>query len=182
MSLQTASQMISFEPVGPQHYDLLWQWLNTPEWRRWWGDPEDECGMIRDMVEGRDTTRPFIFNVGGTAKGYIQYWLVGPHQSPFWIERAPWLAELPGDAIGVDLSIGRAADFGRGIGSQTLKAFCEERVADGHTTIIIDPDLRNTRAIRAYRKAGFRPIPSLRETADGCSIMRFTSSQSESAA
>ena len=33
--------------------------------------------------------------------------------------------------------------------------------AEGHETIIIDPDPANTRAVRAYEKAGFRPIPAL---------------------
>ena len=31
----------------------------------------------------------------------------------------------------------------------------------GHDTIIIDPDPDNARAVRAYTKAGFRPVPHL---------------------
>ena len=48
-----------------------------------------------------------------------------------------------------------------GIGSAVLRAFAERLVAQGHRTIIIDPDPDNSRAVRAYEKAGFRAIPQL---------------------
>ena len=50
---------IAFRPVGAPDYPLLRGWLSAPHVRAWWGDPEEELGFIRDMVEGRDTTRPF---------------------------------------------------------------------------------------------------------------------------
>ena len=48
---------ISFIPVAPTHYPLLRTWFNAPHMQEWWGEPEEELGFIRDMVEGRDTTR-----------------------------------------------------------------------------------------------------------------------------
>ncbi len=51
---------IGFMPVQPEHYALLRAWLAEPHMRKWWGDPEVELRFIRDMVEGRDTTRPFL--------------------------------------------------------------------------------------------------------------------------
>ena len=85
--------------------------------REWWGEPETELGYIRDMIEGRDTTRPFIFSVDGEPVGYIQYWFIGDHQNATWIADHPWLAELPSDAVGVDLSIGDPGKLSQGIGS-----------------------------------------------------------------
>jgi aminoglycoside 6'-N-acetyltransferase len=133
--------------------------LNAPHVRAWWGDPEEELGHIRDMIEGRDTTRPYIFEVDGTPVGYIQVWFIGHHQNAPWLDENPWLAALPADAVGVDLSIGEAAWLSRGVGSAALAAFVARLRAEGHETIIIDPDPANTRAVRAYAKAGFRPVP-----------------------
>ena len=72
---------IKFEPVAEKHYPLLKRWLNAPHIREWWGEPETELGYIIDMVEGRDTTKPYIFHVNGEPTGYIQVWRIGPHQT-----------------------------------------------------------------------------------------------------
>ena len=100
------------------------RWLEMPHIREWWGEPETELGYIRDMIEGRDTTRPFIFSVDGEPVGYIQYWFIGDHQNATWIADHPWLAELPSDAVGVDLSIGDPDKLSQGIGSAALRAVC----------------------------------------------------------
>jgi len=156
-----ADHQISFTPVAPEHYALLRTWLERPHMREWWGEPETELGYIRDMVEGRDTTRPFLILSAGEPLGYIQYWFVGHHQNQEWLEDHPWLAELPRDAVGVDLSIGEPEKLSGGFGSAALIAFVAMLRAEGHRTIIIDPDPGNARAVKAYEKAGFRPVPSL---------------------
>jgi len=140
---------------------LMLQWLETPHMREWWGEPDVELGYIRDMIEGRDTTRPFIFSADGEPTGYIQYWFIGDHQNAAWIADHPWLAELPSDAVGVDLSIGEPKNLAKGIGSAVLRTFAQRLVEQGYRTIVIDPDPANTRAVRAYEKAGFRPVPHL---------------------
>ena len=82
---------IEFEPVDRTHFGLLRQWLEEPHWREWWGDPETEISYIIDMVEGRDTTKPFIFNVDGAPAGYIQQWFIGHHHCEPWITDHPCL-------------------------------------------------------------------------------------------
>ena len=44
--------------------------------------------------------------------------------------------------------------------------------AQGRETIIIDPDPANLRAVRAYEKAGFRPVPALGDRTDKVLIMQ----------
>ncbi|WP_297975931.1 GNAT family N-acetyltransferase, partial [uncultured Amaricoccus sp.] len=63
---------IGFRPVTPADYPLLLAWLRAPHVREWWGDPEEELALIRDMVEGRDTTRPYLIELAGRPVGYIQ--------------------------------------------------------------------------------------------------------------
>jgi len=147
---------ITFVPVQPEHYRLLRSWLEAPHMREWWGDPATELGYIRDMVDGRDTTRPFLIALDDAPVGYIQYWHIGHHQNEQWVKDHPWLMEFPSDTIGVDLSIGQADKLSQGIGSAALAAFVSMLRDQGFANIIIDPDPANLRAVRAYEKAGFR--------------------------
>ena len=162
-----------FHPMTADDLPLMRRWLEEPHVAQWWGEPDTELGYIRDMIEGRDTTRPFIFSVDGKPTGYIQFWFVGDHQNETWIADHPWLAELPSETVGVDLSIGEADKLGQGIGSGVLQEFTEHLLLEGHGPIIIDPDPSNVRAVRAYEKAGFRPIPRLLGRTGDTLIMQY---------
>lgn len=171
---------IGFRPVTQGDFSTLLAWLSAPHMREWWGDPEEELGFIRDMVEGRDSTRPFLITLADEPIGYIQYWFIGDHQNETWTRDHPWLSELPSDAIGVDLSIGRADLLSQGLGSSALKAFVARLRDEGYETIIIDPDPGNRRAVRAYVKAGFRPVPHLEGRTGDTLIMQFHANANES--
>ena len=162
---------IAFRPVTGTDLPLLLDWLSAPHVREWWGEPAEELGFIRDMVEGRDTTRPFIIELDGAPVGYIQVWFVGDNQDQAAVY--PWVAELPREAVGVDLTIGDPGLLSRGIGSAALAAFTRRLHDEGHRVIVIDPDPANARAVRAYRKAGFRPIPRLEGRTGDALIMQF---------
>ena len=165
---------IVFRPVTPADLPMLDEWMTRPHWREWWGDPETELAHVRDMVEGRDATcRPFIFSLGGVPAGYVQAWEIGLHQSADWIADHPWLAELPPVAVGVDLSLADGSRLSRGIGSAVLRGFVAMLQAEGRHTVIIDPDPANARAVAAYAKAGFRPVPHLEGRTPGVLIMQF---------
>lgn len=165
---------ITFRPVAREDLDMLAAWMGRPHWQEWWGDPDTEIGYVRDMIEGRDTTcQPFIFSLSGVPAGYIQVWQVGPHQIPEWTGKSPWLMDLPADAVGVDLSLADGTSLSRGIGSSVLRRFAEDLTAQGHGTIVIDPDPANGRAVAAYRKAGFRPVPHAEGRYDDVLIMQF---------
>lgn len=164
---------IAFVPVTFEHLDLLETWMSRPHWRRWWGDPESELAEIRNMVEGRDTTKPFLFTLGGEPAGYIQCWFAGDWLDTETELEAPWLRLLPAGAVGVDLSIAGEGELSRGIGSAVLKTFVDKLVARGYRDIIIDPDPANRRAVRAYEKAGFRIIPELAGKTGDSLIMKL---------
>jgi len=168
-----AEPTIRFKPVTAEHLPMLRHWLKQPHMREWWGEPQEELGFIRDMIEGRDSTRPFIIVLGDEPVGYIQYWFIGHHQNAGWIEDHPWLAEFPAGAVGVDLSIGHSDKLSKGIGSKALAAFVRKLRDDGFETILIDPDPDNLRAVGAYRKAGFRPVPWLEGRSGDALIMQY---------
>ena len=162
----------SFRPVVPGDYAMLRDWLARPHMREWWGEPEEELSFIRDMVEGRDSSRPFIILLGEKPVGYIQYWHLGDHQNAEWIETHPWLAEFPSETIGVDISLADPENLSKGVGSAAVTAFTGMLRAQGFSSIIIDPDPANHRAIRAYEKAGYRPIPHLVGRTGDCLLMQ----------
>lgn len=169
---------ITFTPVTAADLPLLADWLTLPHWREWWsGDAGTEIGHIREMIESSDSTRPFLFWLDGRPVGYIQVWRIADARVEPWLTEAPWVMDLPDDTVGVDLSIGPAALLSQGIGSRALSAFVVLLRAEGHRTIIIDPDPANTRAVRAYEKAGFRPIPELKGRTGDCLLMRHEGGQ-----
>lgn len=149
---------IRFAPVAEADYPMLRHWLENPPMNEWWGEPDGEMRRIRDKVEGRDKTRPFIFFYDSEPAGYIQSWSVGDEVDGGHAAEAPWLLEVPREAVGVDLSLGRPELLGKGIGTAVLRAFLAMLFAEGVRTITIDPDETNARAIRSYEKAGFLPF------------------------
>lgn len=177
-----AEPTISFEALTARQLPLLEEWLNQPHMQEWWGDPVHELNVIRDMIEGRDTTQPYIFYVDNRPAGYIQVWFVGDHQNAEWLENHPWLAALPANAIGVDLSIGEADLLSCGIGSAALQKFTESLRSEGYDTIVIDPDRNNIRAVRAYHKAGFQPITNLLDKTGDILLMQYQPSNSDQSA
>lgn len=171
---------IDFKPVTRGDLPLLEKWFAEPHMRDWWGEPDEEVALIRDMVEGRDTTRPFLIKLDGEPVGYIQYWFVGELQQREWLEDHPWLSVFPDHAVGIDISIGEPRRLGRGVGPAAIRAFARRLYVWGHPVIVTDPDPDNRRAVRAYEKAGFRPVPHLDDMTGGdVLIMQFQSEEQE---
>ncbi len=163
---------MAFRPVTAADLEMLSDWMDRPHWRQWWGERETELGYIRAMIGGSDIARPFICHADGVDLGYIQVWRVADSRVEPWLSEAPWLMWLPGHAVGVDLSLADPARLSQGIGSAMLRAFVARLRAEGETDIIIDPDSANLRAVRAYRKAGFRVIEDLKGRTGETLLMR----------
>ncbi len=163
----------TFRLVTKSDLTMLRSWMEQPHWREWWGDLETEIGYVVDMLEGRDTTKPFIFQAEGLDVGYIQYWTVADQLVEPWLSEAPWMPMLPDDAIGVDLSIGDAKNLSQGLGSMALQYFVSALWEQGFRNIFIDPDIANTRAVCAYEKAGFQTMDALRGKTGDTLLMQF---------
>lgn len=170
---------ISFKPMSIDDLPLLETWMAMPHWREWWGDAEGELADISNMIDGKDTTRPFLFLIDGKPTGYIQYWHVGHQQTPGWIARHPWLADLPAEAIGVDISIGETEKLSKGIGTAVLSEFVRRLEALGYETILIDPDPKNKRAVRSYEKAGFEYVKAFNKNTEDCMILQYKPNSSD---
>ncbi len=62
--------------------------------------------------------------------------------------------------------LGEAADTGQGYGPQVIAAFLSfwKRARPELRRVLIDPDARNIRAVRAYQKAGFAGVGEVRRS------------------
>jgi RimJ/RimL family protein N-acetyltransferase len=152
---------ISFRRMSLDDLPVFGEWLMRPHIREWWGDPEEEIADVRQMIEGQDTTEPYLFILNEVAVGYIQLWFLKDQQTSDMIAKHPWIGMLPASCVGIDVTIADPDRLSKGIGCDVLSAFVQIIRQRGHDKIIIDPDTANKRAIRAYEKAGFRTIPDL---------------------
>jgi aminoglycoside 6'-N-acetyltransferase len=55
----------------------------------------------------------------------------------------------------IDTFIGEPNMLGQGHGSAFLRKLAQKLIDEGYPAVAIDPDARNTRARRAYARAGF---------------------------
>ena len=58
----------------------------------------------------------------------------------------------------------------RGHGSAFIRAFVDARFSHGTPRVVTDPDPTNTRALRAYEKAGFEKAGMV-DTPDGPALL-----------
>ena len=138
----------SFRLATAKDLPRLRRWLNTPEVKRWWGNPSEQFELLRgDLNEPLMTMR--IVSLGGRPFAYAQDYDV--HSWP-----QPHLAQLPRGSRAIDSFVGWPSLIGRGHGQAYLRLLAERLCREGAPLVAIDPAEENLRARRAYEKAGFR--------------------------
>jgi aminoglycoside 6'-N-acetyltransferase len=120
-------------------------WQAAPHVREWWDD--EEITLVREDEPAMDQ---YIVAIAGQPFAYLQCYLQSAYPEN-------GLGRHPPGTRGIDQFIGEPDMVGRGHGSAFIRAFVDGLLTAGAKRVIADPDPRNTRAIRAYAKAGFRP-------------------------
>ena len=157
---------VGFRPLRQADLRLMFEWLRREHVRRWWDDHETYDDVVEHYLpslEGRKPTDLYLILLDERPVGFIQTYLVADH---------PEYAELVGvgaGVSGVDLFIADEELTGKGLGPEVLRQFVNDVVFAEPATIacIADPDLRNTASIRAFEKAGFRPVGEFFDPSDG---------------
>jgi len=139
----------SFRSMTAEDLYMVHRWLETPEVRRWWGDPDREISLLQaDLHDPRMAM--WIVSHQAFRFAYIQDYAPGD-----------WLMHhfgfLPPGSRGIDQFIGEPDMIGCGHGSAFVRAHVDRLFAAGVLAVGVDPDPENARAIRAYEKAGFVP-------------------------
>ncbi len=141
----------SFRAVTEGDLPLLRRWLETPHVAEWWTDgTEASLASIREAMDSV-SVEPLIVELDGRPIAYLQ--ACDPH-----LEDDHPYADQPFGTLGLDISIGPAELVGVGHGPAILAQFAQDLFDEGAPRVVIDPDPRNHRAVRAYEKAGFRAL------------------------
>ena len=144
--LMNVNSRYRFRLVELQDLPLLSIWLKEPLVSRWYTDPDyvSELGeSLRD-----DRIRMQLVLHDDVPIAYVQDY--GIHQ---WDNH--YLGFLPERSRGIDTFIGSAELIGKGHGTNYLSELCSQLFSEDIPALGIDPHPSNTRARRAYRKAGF---------------------------
>jgi aminoglycoside 6'-N-acetyltransferase len=173
-TIRKDSVAVHFIPIEPRHFALLWEWYQRPHVQRWfapWTPPSQTAAdeLWTAMIEGREPNRGYLISLDGAEVGYIESSRIS--EDPQWAEAIG----LGRDAVAADLFLADESLIGRGVGPQIVVRFYLRMMGEtGLDVGIIDPEVDNARAIRAYEKAGFRfhrQIPSDKPGRPGESIM-----------
>jgi len=140
---------------------MIRRWLSTADVVRWWGEPEAQYELVSGDLDHPDMDQ-FIVSLDGRPFGYIQTYALSTWNQGF--------GEHPAGTRGIDQFIGEPDMIGCGHGSNFIRRFVDELLRDGIPRVVTDPDPANTRAVRAYEKAGFRGERMV-DTPDGHALL-----------
>jgi aminoglycoside 6'-N-acetyltransferase len=133
---------ISLRPLAKGDEGELLRIHAAPEVARWWDKPEEGF----PWTDEPESTR-MVIEVDGAVAGLIQ----------FCEETEPRYRHAS-----IDLFLDPAL-HGRGFGEEAVRRVTTQLVEHrGHHRITIDPAVDNVAAIRAYEKAGFKPVGVMR--------------------
>ena len=156
-----ASERYEFRPMSADDLPLVRRWLAMPHVARWWGNPDVQFVLVRGDLD-HPAMDQYIVATAATPLGYLQCYQLTEWNTGF--------GPQPDGARGIDLFIGAPDMMGRGHGSALIRTFTDGLLKAGTPRVVTDPDPANTRAIRAYEKAGFRE-DRLVDTPDGRALL-----------
>jgi acetyl CoA:N6-hydroxylysine acetyl transferase len=153
--LPTPVGLFELEPLRPlRDLPLLHAWMNDPDVAAHWdlaGPRELVDRHVADQLESRHST-PYLGRLDTEA---MSYWEV------YRADLDPIAGHYQARAhdTGLHLLIGPGQHRSRGIGSVLIRAVAEWTLSRSFwaSRVIAEPDVRNTRSVRAFCNAGFQP-------------------------
>lgn len=169
--LEKLNMNILFIPLQESHFPLLLKWLKAPHVKVWWDqDVLWTLELIKekygDYVKGyklekgaKKPIQAYIIYGNDDSFGYIQLY----NAYDFSREGSIPLEGLQKSLATIDIFIGEEEYVGKGLGSRIMTQFLKEYVDPYYDACLVDPDTANMQAIRAYEKAGFKKIKTVKE-------------------
>jgi aminoglycoside 6'-N-acetyltransferase len=131
--------------------NLLKAWLCAPHVAKWWGDPQKAYTELLAPAAGGGGE---LILYGKKPVGLLRWQIPNPDELA-----AAGLHEILPDTLDIDIAIGEPDFTGRGIGPRALSLLVEKLFKEkAPPEIMMCTSVENTRAMRAYEKAGFRRI------------------------
>lgn len=159
---------LSFRPLEECDFPMLHEWVRRPHVAEWWSEPstlEDIKGEYLPTLDGRSSTKAFIASLEDEPIGFIQVYVVQGSGDGWWED------ETDAGARGIDQFLADAARLNQGLGTAMIKAFVDRLFQDTAVSKVqTDPSPENARAIRCYRKVGFKSVGEVM-TPDGPALL-----------
>lgn len=151
---------IALRMLDPEDAPLLLKWLTDPavlEWYEGRDNPYDAKRIREDFYGTSETEARCLVLYKERPVGYMQFYLLEDEE-----REAYGYAEGPDRIYGLDQFIGETDCWNKGIGTQMIAAATDylfrEHRAD---KLVMDPQVRNERALRVYEKNGFVRVKRL---------------------
>ncbi len=152
---------VSLGAFQDEHLALLAEWLEEPVVRGTWGEPSEPLDLAKDLP---DRFRHALITEGATPVGYVRWARCGAD-----LLDSVGCGDLPEGAVDIDLFLGGEAARGRGIGPRALDCLAQRLFAEGAPLLSLISSRDNSRAHRAFEKAGWeRDRPFEDETFGSC--------------
>jgi aminoglycoside 6'-N-acetyltransferase len=151
----------AFRDMSAADLPAIRHWLGSPDVVRWWGDPEEQYALVSGDLDHPDMDQ-FIVSIDGRPFAYLQCYALSAWNQGF--------GSQPPGTRGIDQFIGEPDLIGRGHGSHFIRQFVNALLRSGTPRVVTDPDPANSRAVRAYEKAGFER-ERLVDTPDGPALL-----------
>ena len=136
---------ITFKPLEFSDIPTIHQWFNKPHVQAFYSlkhwTEQEVFAKLKPYILSEKPVKGFIIVMNQQPIGYIQYYKVKDYAE---------------HAAGMDLFIGEEPFVGKGLGSKTIKEFLDVIIWPQFQYCIVDPDVRNTAAIRCYEKLNFK--------------------------
>lgn len=159
---------LSFRPLEERDFPMLHEWVRRPHVAQWWSEPstlEDIKEEYLPTLDGRSSTKAFIASLDDEPIGFIQVYVVQGSGDGWWED------ETDAGARGIDQFLADAARLNQGLGTAMIKAFVDRLFQDTAVSKVqTDPSPENARAIRCYRKVGFKDVGEVM-TPDGPALL-----------
>lgn len=154
-NLSAESGRITIRPVLASDREDLHRWLNNPEVLRYYegrDKPQSYADIDARYLSVKDGSMArCVILVDHQPAGYLQ-----AYQHPLRAPPGMGLSQGP-RVYGVDLFIGEPDLWNQGVGTQAIKLVTQTLVrVYGADAVIVDPRVNNPRAVRAYKKCGYR--------------------------
>ncbi|HSE06683.1 MAG TPA: GNAT family N-acetyltransferase [Methylomirabilota bacterium] len=140
---------VNLQLFQPSHLPLLATWLREPHVARWYPRPDDDLARAMKPPAGAAHA---IIGRGAAEVGYIRWQHVDREQLD-----AIGLHEIPANSVDIDILLGSEEALGRGLGPAALAILAADLRRDPDVPLLgLTTSVENTRAHRAFEKAGFR--------------------------
>lgn len=144
---------------------VLERWDAAPGLADWRGE-DGAVDWARELRRNPPWRRMLVAALWGRPVGFVQVIDPAREESRHW-------GAAPGGLRAIDIWIGDPADRSRGLGARMMRLALALCWREGARAVLIDPMARNVRAIRFYRRMGFRAVGRRRFWDDDCLVMRI---------